>query len=313
MAVVTVKPYVDKEINPIGLAGLGYNSFPGTKKIFQVPIKNGRFLTGYDEKAPYLSSLDVKEREKEVKRIREECKEFKDLYPHMDICNCAADNEFYQNLTIELSAGNNYFDTNSIHDRVKINIIKAGANYSGDSLVASDFEEAATSNKDYMYFVSDAELDIETEVGLSKKRNKAVAMLDTIEDKTSEMLLVAKYLLKPNKALNALTANGLYQKLDDFIKGKVDGETSKESKNNHEVFVKALKLDKQERIAKVVIKYGIYLNVIRQRADKEFIYAKTGNELGKTPEAIFLFLTNLKNADLFAEIKQDVDSELKIH
>lgn len=313
MATVTVKPYVDREEDKIGLAGLGLNAFPGTKKIFQIPIKSGRFLTGFDEKAAYLSNLEPKEREKEIKRIKSECKEFAELYPHLPICDCAATNDYYRNMVIELGASNNYFDTNTLEDRIKLTIIRTGARWAGDSFVASNFEEAATSNKDYMYYISDPELDIETEVSLNKKRNKAIGALDKMEDDSSEMLLLAKYLFKPSKALNPLTKNGLYKKLDDFIKGIVDGEPSKEAKINHEIFIKATKIPKEEIITKVVIKYGIYQGVIRQRADKEYIYTKTGNELGKTPEEVYLFLSNLSNTDIFAKIKEDVDSELKIY
>lgn len=313
MATVTVKPYVDREEDKIGLAGLGMNSFPGTKKIFQVPVKSGRFLTGFDEKAAYLSLLDPKEKEKEIKRIKADCKTFAELYPHLPICDCSLTNDYYRNMLIELSAANNYFDTNSLEDQIKLSIIKTGAKWAKDSFVATNFEEAATSNKDYMYYISDPELDIETEVSLNKKRNKAIGALDQIEDKSSEMLLLAKYLFKPSKALNPLTKNGLYKKLDDFIKGIVDGEPSKEGKNNHEIFIKATKIPKEELITKVVIKYAIYQGVIRQRADKEFIYTKTGNELGKTPEDVYLFLSNIANTDLFTKIKEDVDSELKIY
>ena len=68
MATITVKPYVDKAVDDgIGLAGLGINSFPKTKKSFQVPIKNGRYLTGFDEHASYLASLEEKEKAKEIK------------------------------------------------------------------------------------------------------------------------------------------------------------------------------------------------------------------------------------------------------
>ena len=312
MAVISIKPYVDKNDDAIGLAGLGLNAFPGTKKIFQVPVKNGRFLTGFDEKASYLSSLDAKEREKEIKRIKTKCKEFADLYPHLAICDCALTNEFYGNMSIELSAGNNYFDTTNIMDEIKVSIIKTGAKYAGDSFVASSFEEAMTSNKEYSYYVSDPELDIQTEVTAKKKINNAISSLDKISDNVSDMRLIAKFLLKPTKALNTLSSDGLYNKLDDFIKGIVDGEISSEFKNNHEVFTRAIKMEKQEMLAKVVIKYAIYLNIIRQRADKEYTFIKTGNELGKTPEEMYMFLTNIKNQDIYEDVKGEVNNLLPI-
>lgn len=313
MAVITVKPYLDPEEDKIGLIGLGLNAFPGTKKVFQVPVKNGRFLTGFDEKAAYLSYLPEKEREKETKRIKARCKELEALYPHFKICDCSLENEFYNNMLIELEASNSYFDSNNIMDEVKLSIIKTAAKYSSDSFVALNFEEAATSNKDYLYFISDAELDVETEVTLKKKRNKAVALLDEIEDDSTQMRLIIKYLFKPSKQFDTLKSTSLYKKLDDFIQGIVEGEVTKEGKNNHEIFTKVIKMDKSELIAKVVIKYAIYLNIIRQRPDKEYFYTKTGHEFGKTPEEIYNFLTEIRNMDVYNQIKDDVSTETKIN
>jgi len=313
MATITVKPYVDKsEDDGIGLVGLGLNSFPGTKKIFQVPIKNGRYLTGFDEHASYLSTLDEKEKAKEIKKIKEKCKELDSLYKHLAICDCSLENDFYRKMNIELSSDNNYYDTNNILDEVKVSIIRTGAKYSGDSYIAASFEEASTSNKDYFYYLSDPELDIISEVSNKKKRNNAYKALGTIEDSISDLRLYSKFLLRPSKGLNSLNSDGLYAKLDDFINGVVDGQTSGDFKENHEVFTKTLKKDKQEILARVVIKYALYLNIIRQRADKEFTFVKTGNELGKTPTEMYDYLTNLKNSELYEQIKKEVNAEMAI-
>lgn len=313
MATITVKPYVDKTvIDGVGLVGLGISSFPKTKKSFQVPIKNGRYLTGFDEKASYLFSLDEKEKAKEIKKIKEKCKELDNLYPHMKICDCSTENELYSKMIIELGAENNYFDSKNILDEIKISIIRTGAKYSGDSYVAASFEEADNSNKDYFYFLSDPELDIVSEVKSKKKRNNAFNALSNIEDNISDLKLYTKYLLRPSKGLNTLSSDGLYNKLDDFINGIVDGETSKNFKENYDVFTKTLKMDKTEILTKVVIKYGLYLNIIRQRADKEHVFVKTGNELGKTPNEVYDFLTNIKNLEIYEQIKQEVNMEVPL-
>lgn len=306
MAVVTIKPFLDEENDLVGLKDLGLSSFPGTKKIIQVPIKNGRFLTGFDDKASYLDYLSEDERKKELKRIKEVCKEFETKYKHLNVCDCSADNPFYSKLMIELGAGQTFFDTNNVMDRIKLSIIETSAKYSSDSFVAVNFEEAATSNKDYFYYISNPDLDIEAEVNLTIKKDQAVAELMKIMDNRADLMLTTKFLLKPSKQLNDLQNTGLYQKLRKFIDGVIDGESSKETKLNYEVFLKARKLSKEELTTKVVIKYGIHQNVIRQKANKEWVYIKTGNELGKTPEEIYLFLSNTANLDIYQMIKEDV-------
>jgi hypothetical protein len=313
MSTITVKPYIDKSMDDgIGLSSLGLNSFPNTSKKFQVPIKNGKFLTGFDPDASYLSTLDTKEKAKEIANIKAKCKEFDAMYPHLKICDCSLSNEFYSKMMIDLKSGSNYFNTENIIDQVKISIIRTGAKYSNDSYVAATFQEADTSNKDYFYFISDPELDIVTQVDNKKRRNKAVQLLTSIEDSISDLRLYSKFLLRPSKAINTLKSDALYAKLDDFIEGVVDGVTSKDYKDNFETFSKAFKLDKQEVFTKVVIKYAMFFNIIRQRSDKEYTYVKTGNELGKTPKELYTFLTNLKNQEIYEQIKHDVNTEMPI-
>lgn len=78
-------------------------------------------------------------------------------------------------------------------------------------------------------------------------------------------------------------------------------------------FIKASSLDRDELIKKVVIKYAIYLNIIRVNRDKEFAYVKNGQLLGKTPEEVYQFLSIAKNADTYKAIYDDVDNEIKVY
>lgn len=312
MATVIIKPYIDKD-DTIGLGVMGLNSFPGTMKAFHVPEKHGRFLTGFDTGAFYLNSLDEKERKKEVERIKKLVEAYK-RSTNYDISDSSPDNKFYSSMIIELSAENTIFDTNNPLSAIKLEIIKTNAKYNKDFFVAPSFIDAETSNRDYKFYISDSETDIEDEVSYKREINAAIAKLDELTSKDkSKYLLIIKYLLSPDKSFNTESDNRLYKRGDDYIRGFINGEKAKDSKELYKHFIKASSLDRDELIKKVVIKYAIYLNIIRVNRDKEFAYVKNGQLLGKTPEEVYQFLSIAKNADTYKAIYDDVDNEIKVY
>jgi hypothetical protein len=318
MATIIIKPFIRKESDSIGLSEIGLNAFPGTVSSFPVPIKNKKFLTGLDENAFYLAKLSEKEREKEITRIRKTCEEYSQKYKEFNLCNCSAEgpekNEFYDKLSIDLFASNTYFDTSNPIDMIKLSILKHYAMYDPRSIIAINLKEATNSNKDYKYYIANEELDIEETVSKKREINKAISTWDTIasKDKT-KMLLIIKYLLPANKSYNVESDNRLYKRGDDFINGIADGVKAKDGDDNYNKFMTVVKIPNEELVSKIVIKYAIYLNVIRQNRDKEYVYLKTGQTLGRNGEEVYGFLSNPKNIEIYGDIKSDVEKEIKIY
>jgi len=59
-------------------------------------------------------------------------------------------------------------------------------------------------NKEYKYYIVNADRDVEQEVSLKKEMNKATSTLDNLSSKDKEkFILVVKYLLPANKGYNA--------------------------------------------------------------------------------------------------------------
>lgn len=314
MATVIIKPYIDKE-DGIGLGAMGLNSFPGTKKIIQVPVKHGKYLTGFDVDAFYLAQMDDKDRKKETERIKKMVESYTKMYRQYDVADSSLKNTFFQNLLIELGAENSIFDTNNPLDAIKLEVIKVNSKYNRDFIVAPSFIEAETSNRDYKFFISDADVDVEDEVTHKREINSAISKLDDITSKDKiKYLLVLKHLLVPDKGYNVESDNRLYKRGDDYIRGIVNGEKVKgDSKDFYKNFIKACDTSRDELTRKVVIKYAIYLNIIKVGKDKEFIYAATGQNLGKTPEEINQHLSMAKNSDTYKAIYDQVDNEIKIY
>jgi len=182
-----------------------------------------------------------------------------------------------------------------------------------DFLVAPDLRTAMESNRDYKFYIADTEADVEQEVSKKKELNKAISVLDELSanDKT-KFLLVIKYLLPTNKSYHKESDNRLYKRADDYINGVVDGEKVKGGDQFYKNFLKACTTDRDELLKKVVVKYAIYLNVIRANREKDFIYVKTGQDLGKTPDDIYKYFSNPKNVELYEDVLRDVESEVKL-
>ena len=324
MATMIIKPYVDKDKDTIGLSDLGMNSFPRTSTTTEVPILYGKYLSGFDKNAFYLDLIqDEKQKAKEIKTIEQKVKDFNAKYPHFKvddvIVNKSPDgsliaNSFYLEMLIELKAEMTILNSDSPEDQVKMEIIKTNAKYNPAFDVAPDLVTARESNKSYKFYISNTEVDVENEVIKKKELNKAITLLDTISsDDKERFLLVVKHLLPANKGLSTESDMRLYKRADDYINGIIDGEKAKGGETFYRNFIKVCEMDRDVLYNKVLIKYAIMTNIIRFNSKtKDYEYATTNQELGKTPEDIFNYLTQPKNMSILKEIDGEVKRGVKI-
>ena len=324
MATMIIKPYVDKEKDIIGLSDLGMNSFPRTSTTTEVPILYGKYLSGFDKNAFYLDLIqDEKQKAKEIKTIEQKVKDFNAKYPYFKVddvivnkspdCSLIA-NSFYLEMLIELKAEMTILNSDSPEDQVKMEIIKTNAKYNPAFDVAPDLVTARESNKSYKFYISNTEVDVENEVIKKKELNKAITLLDTISAEDKErFLLVVKHLLPANKGISIESDMRLYKRADDYINGMIDGQKVKGGETFYRNFIKVCDMDRDELYNKVLIKYAIMTNIIRFNSKtKDYEYAATNQELGKTPEDIFNYLTQSKNMSILREIDGEVKKEVKI-
>ena len=324
MATIIIKPYIDKDRDTIGLSELGMNSFPRTSTITEVPIIFGKFLTGFDTNAFYLERIqDEKQKQKEIKSIEQKVKDFNAKYPYFKVDDVIVDkspdgsliaNSFYLEMLIELKAEMTILNSDSPEDQVKMEIIKTNAKYNPAFDVAPDLVTARESNKSYKFYISNTEVDVENEVIKKKELNKAITLLDTISAEDKErFLLVVKHLLPANKGISIESDMRLYKRADDYINGMIDGQKAKGGETFYRNFIKVCEMDRDVLYNKVLIKYDIMTNIIRFNSKtKDYEYATTNQELGKTPEDIFNYLTQPKNMSILREIDGEVKKEVKI-
>ena len=324
MATMIIKPYVDKEKDTIGLSDLGLNSFPRTSTTTEVPIIYGKYLTGFDKNAFYLDFIqDEKLKAKEIKTIEQKVKDFNAKYPHFRVDDVVVErlpdgsvkaNPFYMEMLIELKAEMTILNSDNPEHQVMMEIIKVNAKYNPSFDVAPDLTAARESNRSYKFYISNTERDVENEVIKKKELNKAITLFDTISaDDKERFLLVVKHLLPANKGLSTESDMRLYKRADDYINGIIDGEKAKGGETFYRNFIKVCEMDRDVLYNKVLIKYAIMTNIIRFNSKtKDFEYATTSQELGKTPEDIFNYLTQPKNMSILKEIDGEVKREVKI-
>jgi len=323
MAKFIVKPYMDRSRDSIGLTEYGFDAFPGSKTYIEVPLLFGKYLTGFDVNAFYLEKMDDKAKEKEKKAISAKVKDLNSKYPSFKVDDVLVEddgqgnikaNPFYRDMVLELQSDMTIFNTDNPEDLVKIEIIKINATHNPEFEVAPDLTTAKESNKKYKYYIVNADRDVEQEVSKRRELNKAVSILDELSSNEKEkFLLVIKYLLPANKAYSTESDNRLYKRADDYINGIVEGEKVKGGELFHKNFIKASETAREELYIKVLIKYAIMTNIIRLNSKtKEFEYVKTSQELGKTMEDVYRYLSDVKNIDLLNNIKTDTLAETKI-
>ncbi|MCA9495454.1 MAG: hypothetical protein KC589_00795 [Nanoarchaeota archaeon] len=327
MATFKVKPFLSAEKDTIGLKEYGLKAFPGTKTIIEVPIIYDKYLTGFDPDAFYLEQMGEKEKKKEQDNIKAKVKEFDRKYPSFRVGDVAIQNillpngsyeyrsnPFYANMVLELNSDLTILNTEDPESLVKIDIIKTNAKYNPHFDIAPDLRTAQESNRNYKYYIDNAETDIEHEVSAKKIINKAIGILDDLSANNKEkFILVVKFLLPTNKSYNFETENRLYKRADDYINGIIEGEKVKGGETFYNNFIQASEMEIDELYTKVVIKYAILTNIIRLNTkSKEFEYSKTLQEMGKTPEEVYRFLTNPKNLEVKKEITIDTKSEIRI-
>lgn len=72
-------------------------------------------------------------------------------------------------MVIELKSDITVFDSNDPESLVKIEIIKTNAKHNPFFEIAPDLSTARESNKEYKYYIANADRDVEQEVSLKKK------------------------------------------------------------------------------------------------------------------------------------------------
>ncbi|NCD00101.1 MAG: hypothetical protein EOL95_10425 [Bacteroidia bacterium] len=313
-SLIAVRPYVDNNTVNMGLEKYNMALFDGV--YHEEPIVclevNGvkRYITGLNEFAPDVKNLPEEEREAKVKYIRkivaqierelfgnvvkEDDEHFWDKIKGAHPTNYV----FWEKVNIRCSNEPVYLDPNNdIYDLIRLIAIEAG----GFTTIAKSLEDARTRAKKVKFYLDKYEETASTEVSISKLRNKAGAMLQSLYDSNRDKLMLVCKNIDVNSAQykKSTPIDIMYRNLDDYIEGKT---VERNKKKTAKTFIEVAELDMETLKLKALLKDGTYYGLIATKADGHIYHMTSNTLLGRNPSDVVAYLRDPLNEDVLKEL-----------
>jgi hypothetical protein len=299
---LSIEPYFEAEMPNMGLEKYGMVSFPDTEVREYLSIDvNGRFVTGVDPDAVAIESIDD-EQEREIKRA--EIVKIKERLERvfgkgsLDALN----EKFWATFELTIKNSRRDLDLRQPKDEIVYHAIKAG----GFDIVAPDFNTAKTSNKLYKFYLKKEEEESENKIKYTKVINKAKGILAEMYDSDpSLMFRIAKVALAAANNFKPTTAPGIiFEKLNDFIDGKVVKTNKRETATQFLAFAKQ---DRETLTITGIVHDAIYYNMLIQEKDGHYYNKETEARYGKNIKEIVEFLKNPINSTELENITDRIE------
>jgi hypothetical protein len=318
---IAIKPYVDPNIQNMGLENYGLVVFPGTaqREPMACVEQNGRirYLNGLDESAPEVKGIqDEEKKNARIKEIRSivATLEFEKHYNQLDIEDAEFWNkvqtykpnntEFWSKIQLECANDDIFLDpVNKTEDLLIVLAIEAG----GFPIVAKSLEDCKSGINRRKWFL-DRQIDTAaTRVSSSKVKNKALTILTEIADKKPRKLFYIAKLVDTNSMQykNTTLPDVIYDNMDEYING-YGGESNIKKAANH--FMDISNLDMQELKIRSMIKDATFYKYIILKGDGLLYYAKDNVMLGRNPSEVYEYLSNPMNEDILVKLQQEIET-----
>jgi len=306
---VSIKPYTDPNQENLGLEKYNYVVFPNTFQVETLAAieQNGksRYLTGLNEFAPEVKQIaDLEKRKAIISDIRETVAllERERAFNHLDV----NDKDFWSKVEmfkpdnseiwgkVFIKLGNDDIVLNPKDNLDHLIIVKAIEN-GGFSLVAPSFEEAKrTKQKWYL----DRQIEtISTKINVSKLRNKALSILQTIsEEEPRRLFYVAKNIdAHSHQYSNKTLQDIIYDNMDKYINGLgYDNDKKRCAKS----FIDYTEMSIEDLKIKAIIKDASFYKFITLKPDGMLYEATQNVMLGRNVSDVLEFLKNPTNEDM---------------
>ena len=316
---VSVKPFFDSGVSNMGLERYGMSLMDGVYHEEQLACLeiNGirRYLTGLNEFAPEVKMLPDDERAGVIQEIRTTVAQLeRELASNVvstddpefwnKIKLLRPDNhDFWSKITIRCGNEPLFLDpVKDPYDLIKLRAIEAG----GFSIVAKNLEDARSRPVAPKFFLDKVENTASTTTELKKLRNKALAELQKLFDKTPQKLfLVAKVVDINSAQYKKSTPNDvIYDNMDKYINGE---SVERNKKKTAEQFLEAARLDAETLKIKALVKDATYYRFLATKPDGFIYHMATGTALGKTPVGVVEFLKNPLHQEVLVELMDKVE------
>jgi hypothetical protein len=316
---VAIKPYTDPNQENMGLEKYNYVVFPNTCQVETLAAveQNGktRYLTGLNEFAPEVKQIkDPEVKQAVIKEIRKTVAlleserafnqidpEDKDFWSKVEMFK-PDNSDIWGKVFIKLGNDDIVLDPKDNLDHLIL--VKAIEN-GGFSLIAQNFEEAKrTKAKWYL----DRQIDtISNKTGVSKLRNKALAILQTMsEDEPRKLFYIAKNLdANSSQYTNKTLPDIIYDNMDKYINAL---GYDNDKKRCATTFIDYSKMNNEDLKIKSIIKDASFYKYIILKPDGMLYEATQNVMLGRNVSDILEYLKNPTNEDmldlLMAKVEQ---------
>jgi hypothetical protein len=306
---VSIKPYTDPNQENLGLEKYNYVVFPNTFQVETLAAieQNGksRYLTGLNEFAPEVKQImDVDKRKAVISEIRETVAmlERERAFNHLDV----EDKDFWSKVEmfkpdnseiwgkVFIKLGNDDIVLSPKDNLDHLILVKAIEN-GGFSLIATSFEEAKrTKQKWYL----DRQIEtMSTKINVSKLRNKALSILQTIsENEPRRLYYVAKNIdAHSHQYSNKTLQDVIYDNMDKYINGLgYDNDKKRCAKS----FIDYTEMSIEDLKIKAIIKDASFYKFITLKPDGMLYEATQSVMLGRNVSDVLEFLKNPTNEDM---------------
>lgn len=316
---VAIRPFFDENVRNMGLERYGQSLMDGVYHEEQLACLeiNGvkRYVTGLNEFAPEVKMLPDSEREAKALEIRKAVAELEkelaanflkveddDFWNKVKLLKPDNDN-FWGKITLRCGNDPVFLDPiKDPYDLIKLYAIEAG----GFSIVARSLEDAKNRPVSPKFFLDKKEKTASTNTEVKKLRNRALAELQKVYDKSpNKLFLIAKVVDINSAQYKKSTPNDIiYDNMDAFINGL---SVEKNKRKTAEQFLDAARLGMEELRIKAIIKDANYYRFISTKPDGMIYHMNSGTALGKTPNQVIEHFKNPMNQDLMVQLMEQVE------
>jgi hypothetical protein len=308
---ITIKPYSDKNVSNMGLEEYNMVVFPGTKQREPMACVEQfgqiRYLNGLDEAAPEIKAIkDHEAKNAKIKEIRSivAMLEFEKHYNVLDIEDPEFWNKvqtfkpnnssYWSNIIIECENKEIVLDpANKTEDLLKVLAIEAG----GFPLIAKSKEDCISGLHKRKWYL-DRQIESTTQKAtVAKIKNKALARLSALSEKTPRKLFFIAKLLNVNSIQfkNNTLPDTIYDYLDEYINGNHQENNIRKAAQS---FLDYAEFDMQELKIRSIIKDATFHKFIILKGDG-LLYSNPDNiMLGRNTSEVYEYLVNPLNEDV---------------
>lgn len=278
MSTILIKQLPDDYADATGLSKYNRSRMPGTTDTFSAGINSdGRYITNLDEESISVPSA----KKEEVKTLREQLsrKINKDI---------SGTSPFWQDFQVLIYSDKpKTFNTENPLDVIGLQMLIA------NKYVAPTKEAAYTPEyKDAQYYAYTEESEINEEVSVRKRKDKALAILLEISENKDKMLLYGQY-LEGLKYTKKLSSESLYKMLRAYIEEK--------DTKHADSFLAAVKEPVEKLQTKAIVDRALKQRLITRTnaGNKKSVYQYGNITIGTTIEEVY---TNLGLPDFAPEL-----------